>query len=237
MDNSRGESRRDHGGRPRAATSGAERRVHERDRARSDGVGSPARDAASGAPAATSGPLRRRPTDTHVSQEQRDAARDRDHASAPRREAPAPAGDTRDAAPCAPRGPRPWDRRLFCSHDARTPFTATCAACFLWHEFKNVLLPCGHHPDDPSPSWCDVCRFYFEDLARTGAAGSHVDCPAGSPRPAPSRGDRARIASVPTTRTGRTTSSSAGTRWTARGATACRAWRAGTCTARRAGCT
>ena len=71
----------------------------------------------------------------------------------------------------------------------------------------------------------------------TSATGSRVDCPAGSPRPAPSRGDHARIASVPATRTGRTTSSSAGTRWTAWGASAHRARRAGTRTARRAGCT
>ena len=71
--------------------------------------------------------------------------------------------------------------------------------------------------------------------AWTSATGSHVGCPVGSPRPAPSRGDRARIASAPATRAGRTTSSSVGTRWTARAATARRARCAGTCTAQRVG--
>ena len=128
-------------------------------------------------------PHRRRPIDTHVNPEQRDAARGRNHTSAFRREAPGPADDTRAAGPHAPRGPRDWDGRLFCGHDAMVPFTATCAACFLWHEFRNTLLPCWHDPRDPSPSWCDVCRFYFEDLdERNGrprrlACGQPAACP------------------------------------------------------------
>ena len=36
----------------------------------------------------------------------------------------------------------------------------TCAACFLWREFRNTWLPCGHQPTDPYPVCCDVCRFY-----------------------------------------------------------------------------
>ena len=189
MNNGRGEARRDHGGRLRAVTSGAERRVPQRDMARSDGGGlrrrdpPPDRGALHGAQAATPGFPRCRPTDTHVSQEQPDAAHEWDHTSAPRHEALAPAGDTRDAAPRAPRGPRHWDGRLFCGRDARIPFTATCAACFLWHEFKNTLPPCGHDPDDPSPSLCDVCRFYFEDLdkhighPRRPLCGQPAACP------------------------------------------------------------
>ena len=70
----------------------------------------------------------------------------------------------------------------------------------------------------------------------TRATGSRVDCPAGSPRPAPSRGDRARIL-PPCQQHAREVPSSAGTRWTARCATARSARRAGTSTARRAGCT
>ena len=145
----------------------------------------PPRGIPHGAPAATPGPPRRRSTDTHVSQEQRDAAHDRDRAPAPRREALVPVGDTREAAPRAPRGPRHWDGRLFCGHDARIPFSATCAACFLWHEFKNTLLLCGHDPDDPSPSWCDVCWFYFEGLDERNGRPRRLAC--GQPAACPTR--------------------------------------------------
>ena len=186
--------------------------------------------------AAAPGTHRRRPTDTHVSQEQRDAAHDRDRAPMLRREALVPANDTLGAAPHAPRGPRNWDGRLFCGHDAMIPFTATCAACFLWREFGNTLLPCGHDPSDPSPSRGATCAGSTSRIW-TSAMGVRAGWPAGSPRPAPSCGDRARTAFAPATRTGRTTFSSAGTRWTARAATARRARHAGTCTARRAGCT
>ena len=73
----------------------------------------------------------------------------------------------------------------------------------------------------------------------TSAEGVRAGWSVGSPRPAPSCGGRALTAFAPATRTGRTTSSSAGTLWTGLGATACLARRAGACATRRrrAGCT
>ena len=144
----------------------------------------PFRGTPHGAAATAPGPTRRRPTDTHVSQEQRDAAHDRDRAPALGRGALVPAGEEREALRAANWGPpRHWDGRLFCGHDAMAPFTSTCAACFLWHEFRNTRLPCGHQPSDPCPIGCDLCRFYFEDLdERNGrprllACGQPVACP------------------------------------------------------------
>ena len=60
-------------------------------------------------------------------------------------------------------------------------------------------------------------------------------CPVDSPRPSPSLGDHARIASAQATRMGHTTSSSVGARSTVRAATAHRARRARPCTTRREG--
>ena len=124
--------------------------------------------------------------DTHVSQEERDAAHDRDRAPAPRRGALVSANDAREAAIRAADWegpPRHWDGRLFCGHGAMVPFTSTCAACFPWHGFRNTGLPCGHQPSDPYPTGCDVCRFYFEDLdacngrPRRLACGQTAACP------------------------------------------------------------
>ena len=192
MSNGRGDARRGHGGRPGAAASAAERRVPEGDATRGDDHRAqrrgppPSRGTPHGDAATTPGPPRRRPTDTHVSQEERDAAHDGDRASALRRGTLVPPIDARgttlraadwEGPPCH------WDGRLFCGHDAMVPFTSTCAACFLWHEFRNTRLPCGHQPSDPYPTGCDVCRFYFEDLdERNGrprrlACGQPAACP------------------------------------------------------------
>ena len=207
MNNGRGEARRGHDGRPRAATSVAERRFFERDTARGDDGG--CGGAVPHPPGAILTAPRRRPRvppgagppDTHVSQEQRDAAHDRDRAPALRRETLVPAGDTREAAPHAPRGPRHWDGRHFCGRDARIPFTATCAACFLWHEFKNTLLPCRHDPDDPSPSWRDVRRFYLEDLDDRNKRPRRLAC--GQPAACPITWGSCSHCLPPATRTGR----------------------------------
>ena len=159
------------------------------------------------APVAVSSPSRRQPIYTYVSQEQQDAERGQSRAPAARREdfAPAPARVARAAAPHAPRDPRPSAGQLYGGHDVQRPCPATCTACFFWHGDENVFFRCGHHPDAPSSSWCDVCRFYFEVLDERN--GRPQGCLAGSPRPSPSLGDRARIATAPTPRTDHTTSS------------------------------
>ena len=109
--------------------------------------------------------LRRRPTDAHVSQKQRDAASDGDRAPTGGL-ARLPAEIDREARRAADweGPPYHWDGQLFCGRDARVPHTSTCTACFLWHEFRNTRLPCGHQPADTYPISCDVCRFYFDDL-------------------------------------------------------------------------
>ena len=154
---------------------------------------------------------RRHPTDTHVSQEQRDAAHDRGHASALRREAPVPAGGTRAAAPRAPRV-----RAL--GRDGSTAATTPRYRLRLpaWRASCGTSSRTSCSPADTTPtilpSLGATCAG-STSRTWTSATGSRVDCPADSPRTAPSRGDHARIASAPATRTGRTTSSSAGTRW------------------------
>ena len=160
VSNGRGDARRGHGGRPGAAASAAERRIPERNATCDDdhkmqGRGPPpSRGTPHGAAATTPGPPRRRPTDTHVNQEQRDAAHDKDRVPALGRGALVSASDAREALRAADweGPPRHWDGRLFCGRDAMVLFTSTCAACFLWREFKNTRLPCRHQPSDPYPT-------------------------------------------------------------------------------------
>ena len=83
----------------------------------------------------------------------------------------------------------------------------------------------------PPPAMCAASI----SRAWTSAVGARAGWPAGSPRPFPSCGGRAPTASAPDTRTERSTSSSADTRWSGPGSTVCRARHAGACTTRRAG--
>ena len=82
----------------------------------------------------------------------------------------------------------------------------------------------------PSPAMCADSI----SMTWTSAGGARASWLVGSPRPFPSCGGRALTASAPATRTGRSTSFSAGTRWSGPGSTACLARRAGACTTRRA---
>ena len=123
------------------------------------------------------GAPRRRPTDTHVSQEQRDAAGGGRLVRSGGR-APSPVVTSNEARRAGGRAGPPiyWDGRLFCGHDARIPHRSTCAACFLWHEFQITRLPCGHQPNDTRPATCDVCRFYLEDLDERSGRPRRLEC-------------------------------------------------------------
>ena len=123
------------------------------------------------------GAFKRWPTDTHVSQEQRDAAGNGDRApTGGLALLPAEAGREARRAAEWEGPPVFWDGHLFCGHDARVPRASTCAACFLWQEFRNTRLPCGHQPNDTRPMTCDVCRFYLEDLDERRGRPRRLDC-------------------------------------------------------------
>ena len=194
----RGGARRGHSGLPGGAAPDDDRRAPARAGERDDGRprhghgpprsrGAPCGDGGGAAP----GALRRQPADTRVSQKQRDAARDGDCAPADGLALATAEGDrdgpqrlTADGRAADWEGPPShWDGQLFCGHDARIPHTSTCAACFLWHEFRNTRLPCGHQPTDTYPICCDVCRFYFDGLderrgrPRRLACGQPAACP------------------------------------------------------------
>ena len=232
-----------HGDRPGVVASAAEWRAPVRAVARDDvrgmqgrvpppSLGTPHGDAAT-AP----GPLRRRPTETHVSQEQRDAARDGDRFRRP--------GAARWSRPTA------IGRRsaLRIGRVRRATGTDGCSAATMPGSPSRRPVPrasCGMSSGTPGSLACispatpiPSSVMCVVSISRTwmSAMGARAGWSVGSPRPAPSCGGRARTASAPATRTGRTTSSSAGTRWTGPGATARLARRAGICTTRRAGCT
>ena len=191
------------------------------------------RDAPRSSEATARGAPRRQPTDTHVSQEQRDAADGGRLVRSSRLPPPATVAGIESRIAIGWAGPPAfWGGHLFCGHDAEAPHGA-CAACSLWRELQNTRLPCGHQPDDTRPMNCDVCRFYLEDLDERSGHPRRLEC--GQPAAAPIPRSGCLAAARPGARTGRWTCSSAGTRWSGLGATARHAGRAGTCSTRRAG--
>ena len=108
--------------------------TREGDRARHGHESTRQRDAPRDSDAMARGAPRRRLADTHVSQEQRDAAGG-GRLVRPGGLALSPVVIGREARLAAGWSGPPiyWDGHLFCGHDARIPHTSTCAACFLWH--------------------------------------------------------------------------------------------------------
>ena len=141
------------------------------------------RDAPRSSEATARGAPRQQPADTHVSQEQRDAAGGGHLVRSCRFPPPATVAGIESRIAIGWAGPPAvWGGYLFCGHDAEAPHGA-CAACSLWRGLQNTRLPCGHQPDDTRPMNCDVCCFYFEDLDERRGHPRLLEC--GQPAAAP----------------------------------------------------